>query len=105
MAAIDAETCQEHAIHREPSHLIALVGRGWLHAARLEQVWSTEGNVFGYFKKREFRKELEKALADGVLTDDEVKYLEERSEELGVDQQYVNKIRTEHFNKQVELIR
>jgi hypothetical protein len=61
--------------------------------------------VFSYFKKREFRKELEKALADGVLTYDEVQYLEERSEELGVDQQYVNKIRTEHFNKQVDPIR
>jgi hypothetical protein len=43
-----------------------------------------EDNVFSYFKKREFRKELEKALADGVLTYDEVQYLEERSEELGV---------------------
>jgi hypothetical protein len=62
-------------------------------------------NMFGYFKKRGFRKELEKALADGILTDDEVKYLEERSEELGVDQEYVNKIRTEHFNKQIALIK
>jgi hypothetical protein len=65
----------------------------------------TEDDVFSYFKKREFRKELERALADGVLTDDEVKYLEERSEELGVDQEYVDNIRMEHFNKQVALIK
>jgi hypothetical protein len=62
-------------------------------------------SVFGYFKKRNFRKALEKALADGVLTNDEVSYLEERSDELGVDQQYVDRIRREHFNKQVALIK
>jgi hypothetical protein len=61
--------------------------------------------MFSLFKKRGFRKELEKALADGVLTDDEVKYLEERSEELGVEQEYVDRIRMEHFNKQVAIIK
>ena len=29
-----------------------------------------------------------------VLTDDEAKYLEERSDELGIEQEFVNKIRT-----------
>ena len=46
----------------------------------------------GSFKDRTFREELEEALADNVLTDDEVKYLEELSEKLGIDQTLVNDI-------------
>jgi hypothetical protein len=61
--------------------------------------------VFGYFKRRDFRKKLEKALADGVLADDEVKYLEKYSDELGIEQEFVNKIMREHFNRRVASIK
>jgi hypothetical protein len=53
-----------------------------------------------FFKNRGFRKELERALADGVLTDDEVKYLEERSDELEIEQEFVNKIMREHSRRE-----
>jgi hypothetical protein len=66
---------------------------------------STGFRVFGFFKRRNFRKELEKALADGVLTDDEVSYLEAHSDELGIEQEFVNEIMREHFNTRVASIK
>jgi hypothetical protein len=60
--------------------------------------------MFSFFRKREFKRELEKALADGVLADDEVRYLERRSDELRIDQEYVNRIRSQHVQWQVQPI-
>jgi hypothetical protein len=60
--------------------------------------------MLGLFRKRKFRKELEQAVADGVLTDDEVRYLEKRADDLGVDQEFVNKIRSSYVREQVQPI-
>jgi hypothetical protein len=60
--------------------------------------------MFSFFRNRKFRKDLEQAVADGVLTDDEVRYLEQRSEQLGIDQKFVDSLRGSHVKQQVQPI-
>lgn len=60
--------------------------------------------MFSFFRNRKFRRDLEQALEDGVLTDDEVRYLEQRSEQLGIDQEVVDKLRRSHVQEQVQPI-
>jgi hypothetical protein len=58
--------------------------------------------MFSFFRNRKFRKDLEQAVADGVLTDEEVRFLEKRSEQLGIDQEFVNNIRSDHVRQQLK---
>lgn len=60
--------------------------------------------MLSLFRKRKFRKELEQAVADGVLTDDEVRYLDQRASHLGIAQEFVNKIHSSHARQQVQPI-
>ncbi|MCB9964494.1 MAG: hypothetical protein H6855_00220 [Rhodospirillales bacterium] len=55
-------------------------------------------------KKHEFKKEMKAALADGVLTDDEARTLERKAEELGISDEYINKLRHEDFAKRIKPI-
>jgi hypothetical protein len=63
------------------------------HAFGVAKFAAFESSMFRFFRNRKFRKELEQAVADGVLTDDEVRYLEQRSEQLGIDQKFVDEVR------------
>jgi hypothetical protein len=57
--------------------------------------------MFKFIKRRAFKKDFERAAADGVLTADESRQLEEH----GVDQDYANKVRIDHFLKQTAALR
>ncbi|MDF2765673.1 MAG: hypothetical protein K0S81_2667 [Rhodospirillales bacterium] len=60
--------------------------------------------MFKFLKKLGLKKDLEQALADGVLSDDEVKYLDERSAELGIGEEYAHKQILNHYKGKVDII-
>lgn len=55
-------------------------------------------------RKREIQNDLDAALEDGVLTDDEAKELEIKAEKLGVTEEYITKLRTKDFEGRVQPI-
>ncbi len=55
-------------------------------------------------KKRKFKKEMSQALDDGVLTDEEARHLEQKAEELGIQDEYVDKLRHKDFEGRVKPI-
>lgn len=55
-------------------------------------------------KRRELRKDVEAALEDGVLTDEEARHLEARADELGIKQDFITKLRTKDFNGRIQPI-
>jgi hypothetical protein len=74
------------------------------HAFGVAKFAAFESSMFSFFRNMKFRKELEQAVADGVLTDDEVRYLEQRSEQLGIEQKFVDEVRDSHVQQQVKPI-
>lgn len=58
--------------------------------------------MFGFLNKRKFKKELERAAADGVLDAKEKTFLEKLSSDLAIDQQYVNELRETNAKNQVK---
>jgi hypothetical protein len=57
--------------------------------------------MFKFMKRLAFKKDFERAAADGVLTAEERRQLEEH----GVDQDYANKVRIDHFLKKTAALR
>ena len=60
--------------------------------------------VSNYFKKREIKREVMNALADGILTNEEILHIKNMQAELGIEDEYVEELISEYFDEAIQPI-